>query len=121
MPDGHRGPPAPGPLIDPNIEAIVRAVDRFTFPMSKREMLERLDDSETVIVNGRNVEVRTLVRDLNDDYFEDEGEFREAVRLQYLDAETEFSNEPEDRETPIYADFTQDVERPDSPREAERE
>jgi hypothetical protein len=112
MPESH--PPAPGPFVEPNLEAIVRAVDRFTFPMSKRDMLDRIDENETVLLNGRNVELRTLVRDLNDDFFEDEDEFRGALRTQFLDSEAEFTNTTEDRETPIYSDFTQDLEQPDS-------
>jgi hypothetical protein len=45
--------------------------------------MAELTDEDTVIVGGRNVDLRTLVRDLNDDYFESADEFHEALETTY--------------------------------------
>lgn len=110
MAEPRHVPPAPGAFVDPNLEAIERAVDRFTFPISKRDMLESLDDSETVVVDGRNTEVRTLVKDLNDDFFDSVEEFRDALRTHYPHFDPELTTSAEERESPIFSDVTQDLE-----------
>ncbi len=71
-------PPAPGPLMQPHHAAVEEAVQDVTFPISKRELMQQVAD-KTALVNGRNVDMRELVRDLNDDFFESEDEFREAL------------------------------------------
>lgn len=78
MPEGH--PPAPGPLVEPNVNAIENALRDITFPISKRDMLDQIEEGDTIVLGGRNVELRTLVRDLNDDFFESEDEFREELQ-----------------------------------------
>lgn len=76
-------PPPPGPVVQPNVTAIENALRNITFPISKREMLDEIGEEETIILGGRNVELRTLVRDLNDDFFDTEDEFRTALEVTY--------------------------------------
>ena len=76
-------PPAPGPFVEPNIEAIEEAIRSVTFPISKRDMLDQISEEDTVVLNGRNKDLRTLVKDLPDDFFDDEDEFRRAVEQVY--------------------------------------
>lgn len=76
-------PPAPGPFVEPNVEAIEEAIRAVTFPISKRDMLDQIADEDTVVMNGRNVDLRTLVKDLPDDFFDNEDEFRRAVEETY--------------------------------------
>lgn len=68
-------------MVDNDLTTVERAVDRFTFPISKLDLMEGISDDETFLMDGRNVGLRTLVRDLNDDFFETEDEFREALRI----------------------------------------
>lgn len=75
-------PPAPGGVVTPNLSAVMEAVGNVTFPISKRELMDTLGES-TVLFNGKNVDLHDLVRDLNDDYFESESEFRVALEDQY--------------------------------------
>ena len=75
-------PPAPGPVVAPNFLMVEEAVGNVTFPISKRELMEMLGDG-TVLFNGRNVDLHDLIRDLNDDFFESEEEFRSALEMQY--------------------------------------
>lgn len=76
-------PPAPGPFVEPNLEAIEEAIRAITFPISKRDMLDQIADEDTVVLNGRNLDLRTLVKDIPDDFFDDENEFRRAVEQTY--------------------------------------
>ena len=76
-------PPAPGPFVEPNLEAIEEAIRSVTFPISKRDMMDQIADEDTVVLNGRNVDLRTLVKDLPDDFFDSEDEFRRAVEATY--------------------------------------
>ena len=69
-------------MVTPNFLMVEEAVGNVTFPISKRELMEHLGDG-TTLFNGRNVDLHDLVRDLNDDYFESEDEFRTALELQY--------------------------------------
>lgn len=78
---GH--PPAPGPVVTPNLAAIEEALRPVTFPISKRDLLDQLSDEDSVVLNGRNVDLRTLVKDLHDDFFETEDEFRSALESEY--------------------------------------
>lgn len=78
---GH--PPAPGPFVRPNLGAIEEALRPITFPISKRDILDQLSDEESVVLDGRNRDLRTLVKDLHDDYFESEDEFRTALENEY--------------------------------------
>lgn len=75
-------PPAPGPLVSPNFLAIEEAVANVTFPISKRELMDQMGDG-TAIFNGSNVDLHDLIRDLNDDFFESEDEFRVALEMEY--------------------------------------
>jgi hypothetical protein len=81
MPESR--PPTPGPFVEPNVKAIEDAVRDVTFPISKRELIERIDEEQTIIVRGRNVDLREIVRNLRDDYFESEAEFRSELEDQY--------------------------------------
>jgi hypothetical protein len=85
MAEREPAPPAPSSLVQPNLTAIEDALRDITFPISKRDMLDQIDDEETVVLGGRNADLRTLVRDLNDDYFETEDEFRGALEAAYGD------------------------------------
>lgn len=76
-------PPAPGPFVEPNLEAIEEAIRSVTFPISKRDMLDQISEEDTVVLDGRNRDLRTLVKDLPDDFFDDEAEFRRAVEETY--------------------------------------
>lgn len=80
--DRPHHPPAPGGVVTPNFLAVEEAVGNVTFPISKREMMETLGGS-TVLFNGRNHDLHDLVRDLNDDYFDSEAEFRAALEAEY--------------------------------------
>jgi len=73
-------PPAPGPMVEPNVNAIENALRDITFPISKRDMLDQIGEEETVVLAGRNVELREIVRDLHDDFFESEDEFRTELQ-----------------------------------------
>lgn len=75
-------PPAPGGVVTPNFLAVEEAVGNVTFPISKRELMETLGGA-TVLFNGRNHDLHDLVRDLNDDYFDSEAEFRAALEAEY--------------------------------------
>lgn len=77
-----RRPPMPGPILQPNFLNVEEAVATVLFPISKRELIEQLGEG-TVIVRGRNVDLHTLIKDLHDDRFESEDEFREALERQY--------------------------------------
>lgn len=79
---GNR-PPLPGPFVEPNVTPIEEAVRAVTFPISKRDMLDHFTDEDTVVMNGRNVELRSLVKDLPDDFFESASEFRAALEDVY--------------------------------------
>lgn len=76
-------PPAPGGFVLPNVNAIEDALRTVTFPISKHELLDEIDEGETVVMEGRNVELRELVRDLHDDVFESEDEFRTRLEDEY--------------------------------------
>lgn len=78
-------PPNPGGFVRPNVTIIEEALRDVTFPISKRELMDRISDGRTVVLNGRNVDLRTLVRDLNDDFFESDQEFREVLEIAYAD------------------------------------
>lgn len=82
MPNGQPRPPAPGGVVTPNFLMIEEAVANVTFPISKRDLLEQIGDG-TAIFNGRNVDLHDFIRDLNDDFFETEDEFRSALEVEY--------------------------------------
>lgn len=67
----------------PNFVSIEEALARVAFPISKRDLMEQLDDSATALYRGRNLELRTLVRDLDDDFFDSEEELHGALERQY--------------------------------------
>lgn len=95
MPSGRSPPPpAPGPVVSPNFLMVEEAVGNVTFPISKRELMEMIGDG-TVIFNGRNVDLHDIIRDLNDDFFESEDDFREALELQYAGLLAEDGEVPE--------------------------
>jgi hypothetical protein len=61
---------------------VEEAVGNVTFPISKRELMDMIGEG-TVIFNGRNADLHDIIRDLNDDFFESEDEFRTALEMQY--------------------------------------
>lgn len=81
-----RPPPPPGPFVEPNLAPIEEAVRDITFPISKRDMLDQLREDDTLVLAGRNVDLRTFVKDLPDDFFESEDEFRRTVEEVYAAA-----------------------------------
>ena len=72
-------PPVPGPVVQPNLTAIEDMMRDITFPISRRDLIEQISEEDTVILQGRNVELRSLVRQLHDDFFETEDEFRSEL------------------------------------------
>lgn len=80
MRDAH--PPLPGPVVQPNFLAVMEAVGDVTFPISKRELIEQVGDG-TVILSGRNVELHDLIKDIHDDFFDNESEFLGALERHY--------------------------------------
>jgi hypothetical protein len=87
MPDNAH-PPTPGPVVQPNFLAVFEALGDVTFPISKRDLLEQVGDG-TVVLEGRNVELHTLIKDIHDDFFDDEAELQAAFERHY-------AGEPED-------------------------
>jgi len=85
MPEKSRPPPAPGPVVRPNLAAIEEAVRDVTFPISRRDLVEQIREDDSVILAGRNVDLRSLVRSIADDFFETEDEFRDALERAYAD------------------------------------
>lgn len=79
MPERSR-PPAPGGFVAPNLTAIEDAVRDATFPISKKDLLDQVGAEDSVVVGGRNVDLRTIIRDLPDDYFETEQEFHDRLQ-----------------------------------------
>lgn len=82
-------PPAPGGFVQPNVSAIENALRDITFPISKRDMMDQINEEDTIVLGGRNIDLRTLVRDLNDDYFDSEDEFREALETSFGESANE--------------------------------
>lgn len=75
-------PPTPGDIVTPNFLTVEEALANVTFPISKRDMMEQVADA-TVIFDGRNMDLHDLVRDLNDDFFDDEAELLRALEYKY--------------------------------------
>lgn len=88
-------PPVPGPMVQPNFLAVEEALGDVTFPISKRELMDSVRD-RTVIFDGRNVDLRDLVRDLRDDFFDSEEEFHDALSTAFgaLDEEAAETRAP---------------------------
>lgn len=82
MPTGQPHPPSTGGIVAPNFLSVEEAVGNVTFPISKRDLLDQVGDA-TVLLNGRNVDLHDLVRDLNDDFFESEEAFHDALEIEY--------------------------------------
>jgi len=78
MPASDAHPPMPGPIVQPNLLAVMEAVSSVTFPISKRELIERVGEG-TVLFGGRNVDLHDLIKEVHDDYFDNEEELREAI------------------------------------------
>lgn len=81
MPDNAH-PPTPGPVVQPNFLAVFEALGDVTFPISKRDLIEQIGDG-TVVLGGRNVELHTLLKDIHDDFFDDEAELEAALQRHY--------------------------------------
>ncbi|HET6405561.1 MAG TPA: hypothetical protein VFH78_13025 [Candidatus Thermoplasmatota archaeon] len=79
-PNAH--PPTPGPFVQPNFAAVMEALGTVTFPISKRELLEMMGDG-TVILDGRNMSLHDLIKDIHDDYFDSEAEFLSALEMEH--------------------------------------
>ena len=75
-------PPIPGPFVQPNYLAVMEALSTVTFPISKRELLEQVGE-DTVILQGRNISLHDLIKDVHDDYFDSEEELRGAIESEY--------------------------------------
>lgn len=75
-------PPAPGPIVSPNYLSLAEAVGDITFPISKRELVERVGDG-TALFQGRNVDLSEVLGDLDDDYFDSEEELQGALERRY--------------------------------------
>ena len=78
-------PPTPGPFVQPNFLAVTEALATVTFPISKRELLEQVGD-DTVLMEGRNVSLHDLIKDVHDDHFDSEEELLGALENQYAGA-----------------------------------
>lgn len=92
--DAH--PPSPGGIVQPNFHGVEEALDGVTFPISKRDLLDQVGEA-TAFVHGRNVDLHVLIKDLHDDFFEDEEEFRRALESQYA----RFTEEGDAPEPPL--------------------
>ena len=79
-PDAH--PPVPGPILTPNFLAVMEAVGEVTFPISKRELVDQIDGG-TVLFQGRNVDLHEMLKDIHDDFFDNEAELLAALERQY--------------------------------------
>lgn len=75
-------PPTPGPFVRPNFLAVMEAVGSVTFPISKRELIDHVGEG-TVLLQGRNVALHDLIKDIHDDHFESEDEFLAAIETEY--------------------------------------
>ena len=84
--DAH--PPTPGPFVQPNFAPVMEAVGTVTFPISKRELLDQVGD-DTVLLQGRNVALHDLIKDIHDDHFASESEFLDALENEYTRPEDE--------------------------------
>lgn len=74
-------PPTPGPFVQPNSLPVMEAMGGVPFPISKRELIEEVGD-RTVLIDGRNVSLHDLIKEIHDDYFETEAEFVAALEDQ---------------------------------------
>lgn len=80
-PDAH--PPIPGGIVQPNFLTVEEAVGDVTFPISKKDLLEQVGDGTTML-HGRNIDLHDLIKDLHDDFFESEEDFRAALEREYI-------------------------------------
>lgn len=78
---GHH-PPVPGPVVQPNFLSIEEALGDITFPISKRDLLDQIQDG-TAIYAGRNVDLSDIVSDLHDDFFEREEDLHAALESRF--------------------------------------
>lgn len=81
MPDPR--PPVPGPIVQPNFLSVEEAVGDITFPISKKDLLDQLTEDASALVAGRNMDLHEMIKDLHDDFFDSEDEFREALEREY--------------------------------------
>lgn len=89
----------PGRFTRPNFLGIEEAVASVTFPIGKKDLMTEVD-GKTVLVQGENRDLRELVRDLNDDFFDSEEEFHVALENHFHDA---FDAEFVDENAPVQA------------------
>lgn len=75
-------PPSPGGIVQPNFHGVEEIIGNVTFPISKKDLLDQVGDA-TAVVHGRNVDLHEFIKDLRDDFFENEDEFRAALESQY--------------------------------------
>lgn len=78
-------PPKPGRFSQPNFLGIEEALASVPFPIHKRELMQEVD-GRSVLVEGQNRDLRELVRDLNDDYFDNEEELHLSLERAFKDA-----------------------------------
>ncbi|HUR68854.1 MAG TPA: hypothetical protein VM370_06365 [Candidatus Thermoplasmatota archaeon] len=91
MQDAH--PPAPGPVVQPNFLPVMEALGDVTFPIAKSELLEQVEGG-TVLFQGRNVDLRDLLKEVHDDFFDSEEELEGALERLYAPSETDADAEP---------------------------
>jgi hypothetical protein len=82
-------PPVPGPIVEPNLGAIEEAFKEINFPISKKDLLESTAEGATVLVDGKNVDLRDLLLDVHDDFFDSEEELHAALERLYATLEDE--------------------------------
>ena len=86
-------PPVPGRFAEPNFLAIEQALGDVTFPIDKKDLLLEVD-GKTVLVNGQNLDLRELIKDLHDDYFDSMDEMHVALERAFKeDFDTEMGDE----------------------------
>lgn len=87
-------PPVPGPFVQPNFQPVMEAVAHVAvFPISKPDLLEKVSsDDISVLLEGQNVDLHELIKDIHDDFFQSESEFLDALERHY----TSESAEPEE-------------------------
>lgn len=71
----------------PNLLPVEEALADVTFPISRKDLLDQVEDGSTALVDGRNVALRDLIHEVHDDFFETEDELLAALETAYAGRE----------------------------------
>lgn len=78
--DAH--PPLPGPIVRPNLLPLMEALAAVEFPITKDRLMSEVEDL-TVMIAGRTVDLRDIIREVHDDAFATEDELATALENIY--------------------------------------